>query len=418
MRKTAQRTDLELLSVYLDRGVIRYTESHGQVHKPSVDLSNYQHVRPGDLVLNNQQAWRGSVGVSTYEGIVSPAYIVCELSPDIAEGYASRLFRSPEMVDQYVLASKGVGSIQRSLSWPQLRGASFALPPLPDQQLIARYLDNAELRIARAIQAKRHLADLLRERQGGYVSAELRQFVPTSLVGSANSEASPVAPLKTFYRESIEKSVTGSEELLTVSHITGVTRRSEKTVTMFMAKTHVGYKTVKAGDFIINTMWAWMGAMGSSPIDGIVSPSYGVYRPNPKAQLVPEYAELLLRSDAYVDEYNRLSTGVTPSRARLYPPQFLRIPVCVLTLEEQKSAVARLSASIASTAAAIGAIQREIELLREYRNKLISDVVTGKKDIRAEAASMKDVDPAELAAALAGGTPSDDIDLEVNDDAE
>lgn len=67
----------ELLSVYLNRGVIRYVDSDGvQVHKPSKSLLKYQLVRPGNFVLNNQQAWRGSVGISIYRGIVSPAYYV------------------------------------------------------------------------------------------------------------------------------------------------------------------------------------------------------------------------------------------------------------------------------------------------------------------------------------------------------
>ena len=74
LRSEKNSGDRELLSVYLDKGVISYSDSSGmQVHKPSDDLSNYQNVHVGDFVLNNQQAWRGSVGVSKYDGIISPA---------------------------------------------------------------------------------------------------------------------------------------------------------------------------------------------------------------------------------------------------------------------------------------------------------------------------------------------------------
>jgi len=64
VRSEKNRPELGLLSVFLGRGVIPYGEGGGQVHKPSLDLNGYQVVYPGDLVLNNQQAWRGSVGVS------------------------------------------------------------------------------------------------------------------------------------------------------------------------------------------------------------------------------------------------------------------------------------------------------------------------------------------------------------------
>jgi len=92
------------------------------------------------LVLNNQQAWRGSVGVSKFEGIVSPAYIILELSKCLNTDYANLLFRGKNMVYQYGLASKGVGSIQRNLYWPHLKRAFVLLPPLPIQKEIVRYI--------------------------------------------------------------------------------------------------------------------------------------------------------------------------------------------------------------------------------------------------------------------------------------
>ena len=84
---------------------------------------------------------------------------------------------------------------------------------------------------------------------------------------------------------------TGEEELLTVSHLTGVTPRSEKDVNMFEAETTEGYKICLAGDLVINTLWAWMGAMGVSFVNGIVSPAYNVYQPGPR--LEPSFVDAL-----------------------------------------------------------------------------------------------------------------------------
>jgi len=89
----------ELLSVFLSRGVVRYADtSQKQVHKPSEDMSKYQLVEPRDVVLNNQQAWRGSVGVSKHRGIVSPAYFVFALNNDVNESYMNYCIRDSATV--------------------------------------------------------------------------------------------------------------------------------------------------------------------------------------------------------------------------------------------------------------------------------------------------------------------------------
>jgi len=153
----------ELLSVYLDRGVIRYSESGGQVHKPSLDLSAYQLVRPHDLVLNNQQAWRGSVGVSRHEGIISPAYVVCRLDDRFDTDFANLLFASPVMVSQFELASRGVGSIQRQLHRPSLRVLRVPIPPRSEQGRIASQLISETRGIDAAAESLREEIALLKE---------------------------------------------------------------------------------------------------------------------------------------------------------------------------------------------------------------------------------------------------------------
>jgi len=153
----------ELLSVFLGRGVIRYSESSGQVHKPSLDLSKYQLVLPGDLVLNNQQAWRGSVGVSSFEGIVSPAYIVCRLTKRLDAQYANFLFRSPALINQFVLASRGVGSIQRQVHRQSLRNVRVPIPPVEEQVSISNMLRDRTAGIDSATESVRQEIALLKE---------------------------------------------------------------------------------------------------------------------------------------------------------------------------------------------------------------------------------------------------------------
>ena len=163
--------------------------------------------------------------------------------------------------------------------------------------------------------------------------------------------------------------------MLTVSHITGVTPRSEKDVNMFEAETTEGYKICRKGDLAINTLWAWMGAMGVSPCDGIVSPAYNVYTPGPR--MLGSYVDALARMPDLAREVIRYSKGVWSSRLRLYPEGFFEVWFPVPPIEEQKDIVAYISAETAKIDALRKATERTIELLKERRAALIAAAVTG-----------------------------------------
>ena len=388
---------LQLLSVFLNRGVIRYEEGGGQVHAPSLDLTNYQVVHPGDFVLNNQQAWRGSVGVSRHHGIVSPAYIVLRLV-GLDAAYADYLFQCPAMVNQFVTASKGVGDIQRQIYWPLLRFVQTLLPPLSEQAAIVRYLDHADRRIRRYIGAKKKLIKLLEEQKQALIHrAVTRGLDPNVHLKPSGMEWLgdvpehwELRPAKWYFQEADERSETGSEELLSVSHITGVTPRSEKNITMFKAASNIGHKLCRPGDLVINTMWAWMAALGVASRAGIVSPSYAVYRPHRSSRLLDAYADLLLRTAPYKSEYICRSTGIRSSRLRMYPEEFLRIKLLCPPLEVQRAIVEVVSKESTAARRAIDLAYDELSLLREYRTRLIADVVTGKLDVREEVDRMPD----------------------------
>lgn len=154
----------ELLSVYLDRGVIRFSDDSSKRTNPtSKDLSKYQLVEEGDFVLNNQQAWRGSVGVSRYRGIVSPAYFIFELSSIINRNFANYMFRSSAYVSYYYICSKGIGSIQRNLDWNTLKQQKMAIPPLDEQRAIVYYIEEKCQKIDKLASELQSEIDYLKE---------------------------------------------------------------------------------------------------------------------------------------------------------------------------------------------------------------------------------------------------------------
>jgi len=180
---------------------------------------------------------------------------------------------------------------------------------------------------------------------------------------------------KYLYREADERSQTGTEQLCSVSHKTGVTPRKSN-VTMFMAETTVGYKICRPDDLVINTLWAWMAALGVARQVGVVSPAYGVYRPLPKSDLVPAFADCLLRTPPYMQQYMALSTGVNASRLRLYPDKFLSIPILLPPHDEQEAIARYLDANAAVVRRFIQNRRRLIAVLNEQKQAIINRAVT------------------------------------------
>src|SRR5258708_7986351 len=188
---------------------------------------------------------------------------------------------------------------------------------------------------------------------------------------------------KYFFREIDERSVTGEEELLSVSHTTGVTPRSQKNVTMFKAESYVGHKVARTNDIVVNTMWPWMSALGVSKHVGIVSPSYGVYRPLNRQDYLPEFIDYLLRTPLLKWEYICRSTGIRSSRLRLYPDKFLDIAFPCPPLVEQERMVAFLRAKEAQFRRLIRSKRRLIALLNEQKQAIIAQAITRSLDSNA-----------------------------------
>ena len=179
---------------------------------------------------------------------------------------------------------------------------------------------------------------------------------------------------KSFAREVSIRSADGSEELLTVSHITGVTPRSEKNVNMFEAESLEGYKIVEPGDLVVNTMWAWMGALGVARTRGIVSPAYGVYRLDP-SKVDPRYVEAHLKQPQIIAEITARSTGVWSSRLRLYADELLDMRIELPPLVHQR-AVADYLDHETTRLDAVLARRRDQRTILDLRRRAIVDGLT------------------------------------------
>lgn len=172
-REETNRSDLPLLSVYRDFGVVERAGRDDNNNKPGEDLNAYRVVYPGDLVLNKMKTWQGSLGVSSYHGIVSPAYFVCRQIGAGNPRFFHHLLRSRHMIEKYAAYSKGIRPSQWDLPWDDFASFEVSLPSSNDQLVIADYLDRETARIDSLITKKQQLLILLHE----YFKAQLAIYI-------------------------------------------------------------------------------------------------------------------------------------------------------------------------------------------------------------------------------------------------
>lgn len=278
------------------------------------------------------------------------------------------------------------GAAQPKLTRDRLGGIRIPVPPINEIPRISSFLEAKASLISRAISVKERQIDLLKERRQILIQqAVTRGLDPHAPMRDSGIEWINEIPAhwsikraKYLFREVDERSPDGQQELLSVSHLTGVTPRSEKNVTMFMSEDYTGSKTCQKDDLIFNIMWAWMGALGVSDRAGIVSSAYGIYRQLHPGTLNPQYLEMLLKTTAYIAHYNKVSTGLHSSRLRFYGHMFMAMEIGFPDRKEQDAIVEYLDRESEKLNKAVGLLEQQITKLKEYKATLINSAVTGK----------------------------------------
>lgn len=370
--------------ITLDLEFMRTTATRGEISKFGLQI--------GDIIITkDSESWDDiaipALVIETDERLVC-GYHLAMVRPEssmIHSPFLFRCFQSKSLRIQLELASTGV--TRYGLPKGEIGNFVLPLPPLQTQRLIAAYLDRETAHIDALIAAKERLLALLAEKR----QALITRAVTRGLEKNVKMKNSGVAWLgevpegwlieraKWLFYERNERSVSGEEEMLTVSHITGVTSRSEKDVNMFEAESNEGYKIAHQGDLVINTLWAWMGAMGISPLYGIVSPAYHVYQLS--ELLDKDYVDAIVRMPIFAAEVTRFSKGVWSSRLRLYPEGLYEVYFPVPPMEEQRLIVDHIKTETSRLDNLQNANERSIALLKERRSALISAAVTGRVEV-------------------------------------
>ncbi|TDA64112.1 restriction endonuclease subunit S [Sulfuricurvum sp. IAE1] len=273
----------------------------------------------------------------------------------------------------------------------------IAVPPLPEQEAIVRYLDHATHKIDRTVRAKKKLIAALNEQK----QAIIAHAVTRGLDPNAPMKESGVAWIgeipahwemkrgKALFRKN-NRPILPEYDVVTCFRDGEVTLRKNRRTTGFTeALKEIGYQGVNKGDLVIHAMDAFAGAVGVSDSNGKCSPVYAIC--SPIAEVFPKYYALIIREMARNQWIAALSKGIrersTDFRFDMFGTQHLPVP----PFAEQEAIIRYLDEETTSIDKAIELSKKEIDLLQEYKTRLIADAVTGAVDVRELAKELPEI---------------------------
>ena len=418
----------KVLSVLRDRGVIPYSEKGNIGNKRSEDITRYKVVRPDDIVVNCMNVIIGSVGLSRYTGCLSPVYYVLIRRSEVDDPrYLNAYFQTKPFQESLVRIGNGIMAHRMRIPMELLKCEPFPRPPNKEQTAIVRFLDHADRRIQRYIRAKEKLIALLDEQKQaiihqavtGQIDVRTGQPYPAYKPSGVEwlgdvPEHWEVAALHHRYLQCLgkmldSKRITGNHSL---PYLRNVDVQWDQINTKDLPNMDIPpdeYKryTVEQGDLLvceggeIGRCALWSGELVKCGFQKALHR----LRPRNAGQNVPRFLHYTLRAAVKSNAFNdgHLSTIAHLTGDKLRAHRFPFPPVV-----EQESLVNFIDAVLNQVDRAVSRANRQIDLLHEYRTRLIADVVTGKLDVREAAAALPVVDP--LAA-------EDTLNVNLNEDA-
>ena len=379
--------DTVVLSLYRELGVIPKDSRDDNHNVTSEDTSKYKYVQPGDFVINKMKAWQGSVAVSEYEGIVSPAYFIYKFTDDaFYRRYFHYLLRSCYK-DEFMRLSGGIRVGQWDLPSVALDNTAVIIPPMKEQKSIAAFLDVKCAEIdALTAYIQTQIDTLEQYKRSVITEAVTKGLNPDAEMKDSGIEWIGEIPATwniirgKYLLKYLQKPVKEDDGVITCFRDGEVTLRSTRREDGFtMSDKEIGYQGIDVGDLVVHGMDGFAGAIGISDSRGKASPVLNVMDTKQNKRYIMYY----LRSMAYSDVFVALATGIRVRSCDLRWNKLADLPYPVPNIEEQTVIVEYIDATLEKTDAVITEKKSQIETLDEYKKSLIYEYVTGKKEVPA-----------------------------------
>ena len=356
-------------------------------------------LEPGDVLITKDSETWDDIGVpalvaeSAHDLLSGYHLALLRPTTEILGAYLARTLQSKEIAYQFHIRANGVTRF--GLTHTGIKSVCIPLPPLPEQAAIVRYLDHADRRIRRYVSAKRKLIALLEEEKQAIVNqAVTRGLDPNVRLKPSGVEWLSDVPehwetirARFLFEEIDTRSTSGRETHLSMSQTLGLVP-SHLVEQSLISDSYVGGKLCREGDLVLNRLKAHLGVFALAKQSGVISPDYSVFRERGSVKM--DYFLKVLRLPALRTELRVRAKGIVEGFWRLYTEDFFDIRLPVPSSGEQQAIVEYLDKTTADVDTAITRARRQIELVQEYRTRLIADVVTGKLDVREAAAQLPD----------------------------
>lgn len=388
------------LSLMANIGIIRYEDKGDIGNKKPDDLSKCKIVRKGNLVINSMNYAIGSYGISPYDGICSPVYIVLKTKTQRANNrYTFWLFDNKPMQKHFALLGNGILEHRAAIKWDDIKPQHIAIPPINEQKIIAQFLDHETARIDKLIAEKQTFIDLLNEKRQALIShivtkglnpnvkmkdsgIEWIGEIPEhwnitrlryvgrcqngiSISGEMFGEGSPFISYSDVYKNRVLP-----------DEVSGLVLSSDKDKITY---------SVKKGDVFFTRTSETIEEIGFSSvckktIEHAVFAGFLIRLRPIKELIYIDYSEYYFQNQKmrafFVKEMNLVT------RASLSQELLKKMPILLPSLAEQKQISMYLSKKVDKINQLIIHTEKSIYYLQEYRTSLIGAAVTGKIDIR------------------------------------
>lgn len=377
-----------LLSLTIN-GVIKRDLSEGK-GKFSKDYDKYVVVNCGDFVfcLFDVDETPRTVGLSKFDGMITGAYDV--FRPHDINSYFFYYYYLA--LDNYKLLKPLYTGLRKVITYPTFTSMKFPVPPRAEQDQIVRFLDWKTAKIDKLIEGYKKQISLLEEQRQTVIDESVIHGIDRAELKPSGTNWVSQIPnhwemvfSKKLFAERKDKAFPDDEQL-TASQKYGIItqrefmEREQRRVTVVMKGDDI-LKHVGKGDFVIS-MRSFQGGLEYSYVEGKISSAYVMLIPRSE-KVYDEYFKWLLKSRPYIKALQGTADLVRDGQALRYA-NFAKVPLPIVPIEEQKRIANYIISEIKKIDKTIPVIQKQIALLKEYRTRLISDVVTGQIDVRDE----------------------------------